>query len=300
MALYVAYGDDSGSHEQSPIMILAVVVATYEAWKAFSNEWWNVLMNVGRPLRRTNRDTYFSSSQAEVLKGCFEGFTREEADAKVGALTDLVVQHIEYAFVSGINWEHFTRILQDAVRRPNGRLRNYFKHPYYLLFHDVTSSVINMQIERDLGEVDFAFDKQGKMLPRCIRMFDEFRPRLAPVIRRTAGQIVPGDDKILLPLQAADLVAWQTRSRSWPYTGRDTSSIKKLAASGKVYVTVINRGFLRYFAQWLNWTPATRMMIARFAGYPMRWPVTSQVTGASTKKRTQSRDWIAPPFGKVL
>lgn len=297
MAVYAGYGDDSGSHAQSPIMVLAVVVAEYETWKTFSDEWWQALTQ-NKPLRRVNNEIYFKSSDAEALTGCFESFTREEADAKVEVLTNIVLKHITYAMLSSVKWEYFTDIFQKGVPKPKGRLHNYFKHPYYLLFHDVTSSVCNMQLHEGLGEIDFVFDKQGKMLSRCIRQYDDIKGEFSPAIRQVAGQVIEGDDKVVLPIQAADLVAWQSRSRSWPFTGRDTPSVKKLAASGKVYFTVINRGFLRYFAQFLNWTPATQAMITKFAGYPTPWPALRQATGGNTREETHGGYWPAPALVK--
>lgn len=50
MAGFGAFGDDSGSHSESPMMILAAVVAENEVWKRFSDVWWNALIS-DKPLK---------------------------------------------------------------------------------------------------------------------------------------------------------------------------------------------------------------------------------------------------------
>ncbi|HBB95671.1 MAG TPA: hypothetical protein DC054_09795 [Blastocatellia bacterium] len=274
MAWFGAFGDDSGSHEQSPIMILAVVVGEHKRWEMFSDEWWYVL-NHNPPLQPHKGHIYFSSSDAETLNGCFKGVSRKDADDKVDLLTEIVLSHMDYAMLSGIKWEHFKQVFQAGVpKTPSGRLHNYFKHPYYMCFHDVVACVLQKQWAEKLGEVDFVFDEQGKMLGRSIEIFKKARTDRAfsPELRNIAqaSQIIPGDDKLVLPLQAADLVAWQSRNRSWPHTGRVTSSAKKLVASRKVFYHAINRGELRLTAKWLNYSPATLRMLQRSGWTPIQ------------------------------
>jgi hypothetical protein len=274
MAFFGAFGDDSGSHEQSPIMTLAVVVAEHKRWKIFSDEWQSVLVS-DRPLQPHKRHIYFSSSDAETLNGCFQGFTRKEADEKVNLLTEIVLSHMDYAMLSAIKWEHFKQVFQTGVpKTKSGRMHNFCKHPYYLCFHDVVGCVLQKHWADNLGEVDFMFDEQGKMLTRCIQMFKEARVRkeFEAELREIAqaSQIVPGDDKLVLPLQAADLVAWQARNRSWPHTGRDTSSARKLVASRKVSYHAISKGELRLSARWMNYSSATQTMLRRSGWTPIR------------------------------
>jgi Protein of unknown function (DUF3800) len=273
MAIFQAFGDDSGSHQQSPIMVLGVVVGERKRWKVFSDEWWRVLTH-SDSLKPFNGQIYFSSSQAEALTGCFNGFTRQRADEKVWLLTEVLLSHMNYAMLSTIKWEHFKDIFQAGAPKLKGRLHNYFKHPYYLCFHDVVGSVLQKQCVEKQGEVDFIFDEQGKMLTRSIQLFQsarshkDFDPQLRGIAQ--ASQIDSGDDKQVLPLQAADLVAWQTRNRSWPHTGRETGSAKRLVESQKVYFHAINRGELRLTIEYMKYSPATRKMLERYQGTPIQ------------------------------
>lgn len=273
MAIFGAFGDDSGSHEQSPIMILAVVVGEHSRWEIFADEWHRVLTHKD-PLKPFRRHIYFSSHQAETLTGCFDGFTRKEADAKVSLLTEVLLSHMDYAMLSAIKWEHFKDIFQAGVPKPKGRLHNYFKHPYYLCFHDVIGNVLQKQWAEKRGGVDFIFDEQGKMLTRSIQLFEKVRSDkdFSPELRDNAlaSQISFGDDKQVHPIQAADLVAWQSRNRSWPHTGRETVSARRLVESRKVYYHAINRGELRLTVEYMKYSPATRKMLERYQGTPIQ------------------------------
>jgi hypothetical protein len=163
------------------------------------------------------------------------------------------------------------KVFQEGMSSPKGRLHNYYKHPYYLCFHDLVSSVLSEHAHRQLGEIAFAFDRQDKMLPRCIRMYEAQKKTMIfhPQLRLIAGRIIESDDKVGLPIQAADLIAWQTRNRSWPHTGRVTDSANMIAASKKVHYNAISPGDLRYFVKWANWSPAMRATILRFSGFPV-------------------------------
>lgn len=248
MAVFGAFVDDSGSHAQSPLMILAGLVASHEDWKRFSDEWYQALTS-GKPLKPFNGSVYFKSTEAEGLTKCFDGFTREEADEKVDLLTDITLKYSLYGMLSAVRWSDFVGIVQAGVPRPKGRLHHYFQHPYYLCFHDIVSSIFTQQVSLNHNdEIDFAFDKQGKLLTRCMAQYEKLRPNFLPEFAAIAGQVIPGDDKVLLPLQAADLLAWQSRNRSWPHTGRITPSAVKLIESSKVYYHAFNRGELSAYA----------------------------------------------------
>lgn len=200
------------------------------------------------------------------MTGCFQGFTREEADKKVSLLTDILLEHMFYGMFSAIKWEHFKNVFQEAFRTPKGRLNIYARHPYYLCFNDLVSSILSEQVRMSLGEIDFIFDRQGKMLPRCKRMLEQQKKRVFnPLMRKVLGQVFEGDDKEFMPIQAADLLAWQARNRSWPLTGRITDSAVKLIESRRILYNFISLGQLRYFVKWANWSPATREMLRRYS-----------------------------------
>jgi uncharacterized protein DUF3800 len=241
-AMFGAYIDDSGSHEQSPFMILAGLVAEKEVWDDFSDEW-------QAAIDAAPRIDYFKSTEAATLTGCFEGFSRVEAEVKTDMLTDIALNRILYGMLTTILWDDFNNILKCHTPKPKGALKYFLRHPYYSCYHDIISCIadIHMRNRHILnGKVDFMFDNQGKEGERCKRLYDALKPDMPEEIRAVLGEVYQGDDKVHLPLQAADLMAWQNRNRNLP--GKEsTRSYTKIVDSKKVVYNQITAPELREF-----------------------------------------------------
>jgi hypothetical protein len=62
--------------------------------------------------------------------------------------------------------------------------------------------------------VDFIFDEQGKQIGRCLAAWKYWQEHAPDLVSRLIGsRPISGDDRTILPLQAADLLAWQVRRR---------------------------------------------------------------------------------------
>lgn len=239
--MYGAFIDDSGSHTQSPLMILAALVARKKQWDNFSDEW-----QAG--LDADGRIDYFKSYEAITLTGCFEGLTRKEATAKTDMLTDITLKHIFYGMLSAVHWRDFAEIIQGSGVRPKGQMKYFVRHPYFICFHDVISCVGQAHMNlRNYGKVDFMFDNQGKWGDRCIRLFNELKPNMPQPLRDVLGEAHQGDDKVYLPLQAADLIAWQMRNKNLVAGKLSTRSYAKIVNAHNVGYHTIKRAELKEF-----------------------------------------------------
>lgn len=261
MAVYGAFVDDSGSHAQSPMMVLVGLVAKHEAWKEFSDEWYAALI-ADKPLKSFKGHIYFKAADAQQRKHCFEGFTKEEVDQKINLLTDITLKYIDYGTVAAILWKHFREVVQAQIVKPKGRLIKFAEHPYDLCFHALTANILNEQLRRDHHEeIDFAFDQQGSLLLRCINWYNEYKKKAPEPLRKIMGLVVPGDDKVLLPIQAADLVAWQVRNRFVMSDAEVTESVTKIADSKKIYKRPISKPELQDFIAGLNTAAGIRNVL---------------------------------------
>jgi hypothetical protein len=228
-AMFGAFVDDTGNDQHTPFILLAALVAEKGAWNAFSAEW-------QAALDADKRIEYFKSSEANRLDRCFAGFTRGEAEAKTAMLTDIILRHINYGIAAGVMWNDFARILEPHRPKPGGTKRYFLKHPYFITFHEIVGCIGQAQVNlREKGAVDFMFDQQGKWYSRCKRLHDELKPEMPKPYRTIFGEVSEGDDKVHRPLQAADLVAGQTRHRTLCPDEAPTSSWTKIFNSGKLH-----------------------------------------------------------------
>jgi len=85
--------------------------------------------------------------------------------------------------------------------------------PYYLAFFGIISGVARHQTAVGLtGEVDFIFDEEVMFKDKIQRDWDAFKANASSDTREFIGDSpVFRDDEKVLPLQAADLIAWWLR-----------------------------------------------------------------------------------------
>ena len=191
-----AFIDDSGSGGDSEWYVLAGYLGTVEGWDQFDSLWLDVLHEYPRV-------EYFKASEAESLRKQFGGFTDEQRNTKLDRLIEVIGRCSRRAICARMR----QRVYNDFVK---GQVPPAWDSPYYFLFPAVIAASIN--IERILGDsetVDFVFDSDEAHEKGCERLLPALFPMqsmygsLVNVIRR--------DEKKFLPLQAADLLAWQIR-----------------------------------------------------------------------------------------
>lgn len=193
-----AFIDDSGSGGDSTWYVLAGYLGTIRGWDSFDSQWTAVLHS--HPYVE-----YFKASEAESLRreGPWAGITKEQRDAKIDALIEVIGRCARRSICVRIKQVDYDQIVKGNVPRK-------WDSPYFLLFTTVVGAAIMIEgLDGDYDDVDFVFDSDS----RHQRQFGLMLPHLGRM-RSTDGRFVGairGDEKKLLPLQAADLLAWQTR-----------------------------------------------------------------------------------------
>jgi hypothetical protein len=96
-----------------------------------------------------------------------------------------------------------------------GKHGNSLRHPYILLFYALLIKVAQWQY--DAGQrvpTDFVFDEQGSVGAEAVAFYSYYKRIQKPEIAALMGSTpIFRDDKLILPLQAADMVAWHKRRR---------------------------------------------------------------------------------------
>ena len=197
VAMLQAFLDDSGSEDTATQFVLAGYVSTVEQWKRFSPAW-------QAALDQSPRIPHFKANEALGARGVFAGMSPDEVWTKVGLLTQVIADHVAYSVVANVY-----RIAYEKTFDLE-KIDHRFHSPYYPCFYSIVSALESMPV--DDGPVTIVFDKQRGLGPRALEMVDA----LSSSRVRTVSF---GDDKSLLPLQAADLCAWRFRRRS--QFGRD-------------------------------------------------------------------------------
>jgi hypothetical protein len=196
-----AWIDDSGRGKESdsPVFVLAGYAGPVQSFYSFSDDWQAIM-------RQAPALPYLKGKEANALVGHFKGWTAEQRDAKLENLIAVIRKHDLIAVSVAINFRDFNRILAE----PKGVLKN----PYGVAFAYMVGWLMhsaNVKPERE--EIELIFD-QGT-LAREKEIEDAYKG-MKGAIPKEAMDLLVGrprfeDDKRHLPLQAADLFAWNVR-----------------------------------------------------------------------------------------
>jgi hypothetical protein len=203
-----AFIDDSGSGGDSTYYVLAGYLSSVEDWDRFSKDWSTELGN--EPSLE-----YFKSVEAEGLKGCFDGFTKDDRNVRIDRLIAIIRKRVMHGISIRMRQDNYNQIIRGAVPTE-------WDDPYFFMFAAMVSAIPKSShlILGAKDKIDCVFDRQGKGSPgpspsRTERKSSEIYERVRDLPGcGYLGNIDHRDDKDFVPLQSADLFAWQSR-RFW-------------------------------------------------------------------------------------
>ena len=214
-----AYVDDSGSEPGAQIFVLGGVVLPNAWWENQFCPDWSVVLGASPAV------PYFKASEVwDHKKGPFRDFTDDQRKQKINALSEVICGLHPLALSVSVRWEDFLAF-KEAVALPV-----WAQDPYFFLFYRLLVLAIQFgQRESNPTPIDFIFDEQNDAWKQVKGWYAQFQLRLPPEFLALLGkEPEKGDEKICLPLQAADLFAWYTRRdalgtlyQSWHQNVRD-------------------------------------------------------------------------------
>jgi Protein of unknown function (DUF3800) len=250
-----AYMDDSGntphggaSHQDR--FVLAGFVATAAKWEIFSNQWVEVL-------NRAPKIEYFKMNALEDGNAPFVtefGMTvaREFRLQKMNELTEVILNLEPLPVVVSLKWEEY-----ECIAR--GNVHPKIDSPYAVLFYQAMRYVHEFEIivnrlypERNFGflPVDFIFDEQGQIGLQALQWY----ARLADVVPEPYKTMIGNtpvfrNDRDMVPLQAADMLAWHIR-RAYAYPQEKLPFLRRIAtASDGIHINEVGENALRQFVE---------------------------------------------------
>jgi hypothetical protein len=195
------FADDSGSDGIRAPFIIAAYILEAEKWTAFSDEW-------AAELKRDPAIQYFKMAEASEREKQFAGVAPEIVKYKIRQLLNVIAKHDLDGVYTQLDWNDFRTIFQPEV--PEGPL----KHPYHTLFPGIIDAIVFYQERKGLfpSKIDLDFDEQGSLGDLALFLYPFLKKHLSPQIQEMLGRTPTMlDDKTVMPLQAADLLAWSLR-----------------------------------------------------------------------------------------
>lgn len=202
LVMLQAFTDDSIARAGERRLYLAMYVQTAENWIKFSNDWDAVLM-ADPPIK------YFKMKEAHRRRDEFLGFSEKARNRKVFALAGVINKHAPWGIHVSISIAEFEERLKHVSPFPSA-------DPYYHVFFTAIFGLFRTHEKLGLKEsCKFIFDRQEGLASKVVPVFD-WMFDAAPGDWRNLVEGTPSfeDDKKVLPLQAADMLAWHVRRQN--------------------------------------------------------------------------------------
>jgi Protein of unknown function (DUF3800) len=200
------YVDDSGLG-QPPVYFLGGRIGRAESRASFKDEWIEAL---NRP--QTQRDgtvrtlEYFKMQEAFRCTGQFHGWDVGTAKEKTLELAKIAIRHSISGIHIRVRHDDYKLAIESATDVP-------FPGRYFFLYYCLMTATLTFLNREKIDEpVDFIFDDQLTESDRVQDAYSSFMKTAAPELtRRLGNRPIHRSDKCFLPLQAADLLAWNVR-----------------------------------------------------------------------------------------
>lgn len=212
-----AFVDDSGSDRRGPAYVLTGYASDVDSWSDFARDWKTAL--IAHPAIE-----YFKMSEAESRRWQFDGWERAAITAKIHTLIPIITRYAKYRvecifwqehYDSAMNW-FLPEIRKQVSPLDFRRIQKTFEDPYFLAFCLImTDYAQRLEMEHSDEIVDFIFDSQGAVGKKAVEWWQRMNEIFPTVYyqKHLPNGPIHRDEKVFLPIQAADLLAWQTRRR---------------------------------------------------------------------------------------
>jgi hypothetical protein len=205
------YIDASGRGQKTGDFVMAGYVAPVENWLLF-NHAWQAVLNIPPKVE------YFHTvdAMAKTPTGSFDGWTREECDARIYQLLGVIHSYGLIRVRVSIPHGYYS----DAF---HGKVGKRFNHPSFLPTYSVIMVTARALAHNGVTEkTEFVFDCENPREERFLmkgweaywQAMDMFPDEYAPMKTLLGRKPEFKSDREILPLQAADLFAWFARQHS--------------------------------------------------------------------------------------
>jgi len=193
MAMMSAYFDESTS-ESSPIIVVAGFLSTDVEWALFETEWKDVLAEFGI--------SAFHMHCFAHRKDEFAGMPEPRRKALLGKLLNIITKRVKLGFASVVHWREFESVFTGADR-------DYAGSPYNLACTACQLDIGEWAQRNDQAEpIAYFYDAGHKDAAEVARIFLETKNQTGRNEYRL-GSITFEHDNVLVPLQAADIAAYE-------------------------------------------------------------------------------------------
>lgn len=197
------YVDESGKGGDGPIFVLACVEANSADWEQLASEWAGV------------RDSdpkieYFSMAECWAGQGEFRDVPKLVRWNKALEFAKVARRNVRRAHCFNVGHALFKKLF-------HGRIDRRYDDPYYFMLTDAVEEIVTRIVREDSSiRIQFIFDRQLQFEQDVQNWFQAIVPAKIREVDATYGEVLIGnpsfdDEKRVVPIQVADMIAWHER-----------------------------------------------------------------------------------------
>lgn len=209
----IAFADESGTQQGSPLTVVAGYVASPRQWRKVRQEWNQVVRREGiselHTVELMNRSGEFRGWSDRRVGSCLNGF--------VEILAPKMFVHPIGGMVNVDDFNSFSlgerRFLTNARIKKSGRFASTGapkRLPYQLAFTIFLNAAC--ELAKSGTTVDFCFDRNGQEAGYAKQVFEEIKSEIAHPNWERLGRLDFADSKDEIAVQAADLYSYLLNS----------------------------------------------------------------------------------------
>lgn len=196
-----AYCDESeDSQKGGRFFIAAGYFAPVQVWEIFNRAWANTLDQLGID--------EFKMADCERGRGVYEGLSYQERALLQRTFIGLIVGSPIWGVSAAVNLRHYEEFMPRMVKA-----RQKYAKPYFLAFqHLVEMMALKLSEAEIVGPSDriaYFFDEQTEYQGRAKEIFSSLTKDGDLEYTNRVGSITFDDSRRFLPLQAADILAYE-------------------------------------------------------------------------------------------
>ncbi len=212
-----AYIDESGVHDDSPVLTVAAYLGTPGRWANFTDKWSATLDSRGVKI--------FHATDCSALQGEFSGWTVDDKNKFVAGLLPIIPEFIGVGFAAGIVMRDF-----DEALKERDELRSIFGTPYTMCFQWVLHEIV-AYLNNNLSSARVAIFHEKN--DYYVEASDRFRwVKEHHDDGNNLLSITFGTKEDYVPLQAADVLAYESNRRLRNIDGPERQAFKALDPAG--------------------------------------------------------------------
>lgn len=188
-----SYFDESGKWHDSHCVCMAGYMFDAEHAEAFVGQW--------KPFLHKYAVRAIHMRQLVALQGPYKTWDRKKANTAIREAMQIIRDNLMLGFTVVVDTEYFRAM-------PKEKRHEFGGDPHFFCFSRIMRNVVDAlrKVERASGLI---FDDAEEYSVKCYHLYRRFRGEV-PDLKRWINNICFADEEAILPLQAADVLAYLT------------------------------------------------------------------------------------------